>query len=105
MTSYKDLGLVNTSAMFNKAFEGGFAVPAYNFNNMEQLQAIVTACAESDACRGKSCAAGLEAAAIVENCKPGQPKWRAGRGIEDNDDTFHHRSAALICRPSDGVGR
>jgi hypothetical protein len=64
-----------------------------------------TACAESDACRGKSCAAGLEAAAIVENCKPGQPKWRAGRGIEDNDDTFHHRSAALICRPSDGVGR
>jgi fructose-bisphosphate aldolase class II len=47
-TSYKDLGLVNTREMFRKAVEGGFAIPAYNFNNMEQLQAIVTACGESD---------------------------------------------------------
>jgi fructose-bisphosphate aldolase, class II len=48
MTSYKDLGLVNTKAMFEAAFKGGFAIPAYNFNNMEQLQAIVMACGESD---------------------------------------------------------
>jgi fructose-bisphosphate aldolase class II len=47
-TSYKDLGLVNTREMFKKAFEEKFAIPAYNFNNMEQLQAIVTGCAESD---------------------------------------------------------
>jgi fructose-bisphosphate aldolase, class II len=46
--SYKELGLVNTKAMFKAAVEGKFAVPAYNFNNMEQLQAIVTGCAESD---------------------------------------------------------
>lgn len=46
--SYKDLGLVNTKAMFKAAFEGKFAIPAYNFNNMEQLQAIVMACGESD---------------------------------------------------------
>ncbi len=46
--SYKELGLVNTREMFKKAFEGKFAVPAYNFNNMEQLQAIVTGCGESD---------------------------------------------------------
>ena len=46
--SYKELGLVNTEEMFKKAFEGKFAIPAYNFNNMEQLQAIVTACGESD---------------------------------------------------------
>jgi fructose-bisphosphate aldolase class II len=45
---YKDLGLVNTKEMFKKAFEGKYAIPAYNFNNMEQLQAIVMACAESD---------------------------------------------------------
>jgi fructose-bisphosphate aldolase, class II len=45
---YKDLGLVNTKEMFKKAFEGKFAIPAYNFNNMEQLQAIVTGCGESD---------------------------------------------------------
>ncbi|MBF0421583.1 MAG: class II fructose-1,6-bisphosphate aldolase [Magnetococcales bacterium] len=46
--SYKELGLVNTKAMFKAAFEGKFAIPAYNFNNMEQLQAIVTGCGESD---------------------------------------------------------
>jgi fructose-bisphosphate aldolase class II len=45
--NYKDLGLVNTKTMFQVAVKGGFAVPAYNFNNMEQLQAIVTACLES----------------------------------------------------------
>lgn len=46
-TSYKDLGLVNTKEMFAKAVEGGYAVPAYNFNNLEQLQAIVQACVET----------------------------------------------------------
>lgn len=43
---YSKLGLVNTREMFARAFKGGYAIPAYNFNNMEQLQAIVTACAE-----------------------------------------------------------
>jgi len=45
--SYKTLGLVNTREMFQKAMKGGYAVPAYNFNNMEQIQAIVTACLET----------------------------------------------------------
>lgn len=44
--SYKDLGLVNTRALFAKAMTGGYAIPAYNFNNMEQLQAIIMACTE-----------------------------------------------------------
>ncbi|WP_298039509.1 class II fructose-bisphosphate aldolase [uncultured Desulfuromonas sp.] len=44
---YSDLGLVNTREMFTKAVGGGYAIPAYNFNNLEQLQAIVTACAET----------------------------------------------------------
>ena len=47
MVSYKDLGLVNTRDMFAKAVKGGYAVPAYNFNNMEQLQAIIMACVET----------------------------------------------------------
>jgi fructose-bisphosphate aldolase class II len=47
MVSYKELGLVNTRDMFAKAMAGGYAIPAYNFNNMEQLQAIVIACAET----------------------------------------------------------
>jgi len=44
--SFKELGLVNTRGMFEKAMKGGYAVPAYNFNNMEQLQAIINACVE-----------------------------------------------------------
>ncbi len=44
---FTQLGLTNTREMFKKAFAGGYAIPAYNFNNLEQLQAIVTACAES----------------------------------------------------------
>jgi len=47
MTSYKDLGLVNTKDMFAKAVKGGYAIPAYNFNNMEQMQAIIQACVET----------------------------------------------------------
>jgi len=45
--SYKELGLVNSREMFKAAMKGGFAVPGYNFNNMEQLQAIIKGCAES----------------------------------------------------------
>ncbi|OQB71613.1 MAG: Fructose-bisphosphate aldolase [candidate division TA06 bacterium ADurb.Bin131] len=44
--SFKDLGLVNTREMFEKAMKEGYAVPAFNFNNMEQLQAIIMACVE-----------------------------------------------------------
>jgi fructose-bisphosphate aldolase class II len=46
MVSYKELGLVNTKEMFKKAMKGKYAIPAYNFNNMEQLQAIITGCIE-----------------------------------------------------------
>lgn len=44
MVSYKDLGLVNSREIFAKAMQGGYAIPAFNFNNMEQLQAIIQAC-------------------------------------------------------------
>ncbi|HDT11956.1 MAG TPA: class II fructose-1,6-bisphosphate aldolase [bacterium] len=46
--SYKELGLVNTVELFKKAVDGGYALPAYNFNNMEQLQAIIQACVETN---------------------------------------------------------
>ena len=48
MVSFKTLGLVNTREMFAKAVQGGYAIPAYNFNNMEQLQAIIQACVETE---------------------------------------------------------
>lgn len=47
MVSYKQIGLVNTKEMFAKAIKGGYAIPAFNFNNMEQLQAIIQAAVET----------------------------------------------------------
>ena len=46
MVDYKSLGLVNTREMFKRAINGGYAIPAFNFNNMEQLQAIIKATSE-----------------------------------------------------------
>ena len=46
MVNYKSLGLVNTREMFKRAIKGGYAIPAFNFNNMEQLQAIIKASSE-----------------------------------------------------------
>ena len=45
---YKEFGLVNTDEMLGRALHGGYAVPAYNFSNMEQLQAILTACEQTE---------------------------------------------------------
>ena len=47
MVSYKKLGLVNTKKMFAKAVKGGYAIPAFNFNTMEQMQAIIQAAVET----------------------------------------------------------
>jgi fructose-bisphosphate aldolase class II len=47
MISYKELGLVNSKELFQKAVKGGYAIPAFNFNNLEQLQAIISACVET----------------------------------------------------------
>ena len=47
MVKFSDLGLVNSRGLFQKAVSGGYAIPAFNFNNMEQLQAIIQACVET----------------------------------------------------------
>lgn len=47
MVSYKELGLVNSRELFKKAIAGKYAIPAFNFNNMEQMQAIIQACVET----------------------------------------------------------
>lgn len=47
MVRYEELGLVNTRDLFKKAMRGGYAIPAFNFNNLEQLQAIVAASVET----------------------------------------------------------
>ncbi len=47
MLHYKELGLVNSKELFSKAVKGGYAIPAFNFNNLEQMQAIISACVET----------------------------------------------------------
>ena len=40
------MALVTTREMFRKAYAGGYAIGAFNFNNMETVQAITEACRE-----------------------------------------------------------
>ncbi|MBQ3252608.1 MAG: class II fructose-1,6-bisphosphate aldolase [Oscillospiraceae bacterium] len=40
------MALVTTTEMFKKAYEGGYAIGAFNVNNMEIVQAITEACRE-----------------------------------------------------------
>jgi len=47
MVNYKELGLVNSREMFKKAIDGKYAIAAFNFNNMEQMQAIIQAAVET----------------------------------------------------------
>jgi len=47
MLHYKELGLVNSRELFRNAVKGGYAIPAFNFNNLEQMQAIISACVET----------------------------------------------------------
>lgn len=43
------MGLVTTKEMFEKAYEGGYAIGAFNVNNMEIIQGIVEAANELNA--------------------------------------------------------
>lgn len=47
MLHYKELGLVNSRELFKDAMKGKYAIPAFNFNNLEQLQAIISASVET----------------------------------------------------------
>ncbi len=47
MVTWKEIGLADHKQMLQNALKGGYAVPGYNFNNMEQLQAILTGCVRS----------------------------------------------------------
>lgn len=43
------MALVTTKELFQKAYNGGYAIGAFNFNNMETVQAITEACREEGA--------------------------------------------------------
>ena len=42
------MALVTTKEMFRKAYEGGYAIGAFNINNMEIIQAITEAAQEKN---------------------------------------------------------
>ncbi|MDX9882870.1 MAG: class II fructose-bisphosphate aldolase [Prolixibacteraceae bacterium] len=96
--SYKDLGLVNTKEMFAKAVEGSYAIPAYNFNNMEQLQAIIQACVETKSpviLQVSSGARKYANATLLKNMARGAVEYAKELGCEipialhlDHGDTF-----------------
>ena len=96
--SYKDLGLVNTKELFKKAVDGGYAIPAYNFNNLEQLQAIIQACVETKSpviLQVSSGARKYANATLLRNMARGAVEYAAELGYEipvvlhlDHGDTF-----------------
>lgn len=43
---YEELGLVNPKEMFKKAYTGKYAIPAFNFVSIEQINGIFDACIE-----------------------------------------------------------
>ncbi|WP_319500184.1 class II fructose-bisphosphate aldolase [uncultured Draconibacterium sp.] len=96
--SYKDLGLTNTKEMFAKAVEGGYAVPAYNFNNLEQMQAILQACVETKSpviLQVSSGARNYANATLLRNMARGAVEYVKELGCEipvvlhlDHGDTF-----------------
>ena len=98
MVSYRDLGLVNTIEMFKKAMEGKYAVPAYNFNNMEQIQAIIMACVETKSPLIMQVSSGARKyanAILLRNMAKGAVEYAKGLGYEipiclhlDHGDTF-----------------
>ena len=98
MTSYKELGLSNTKEMFKKAVAGGYAIPAYNFNNMEQMQAIIQACVETKSpviLQVSSGARNYANATLLRNMAKGAVEYAKELGYEipitlhlDHGDTF-----------------
>ena len=42
------MALVTTTEMFKKAYDGGYAIGAFNVNNMEIVQGITEACKEEN---------------------------------------------------------
>lgn len=96
--SYKDLGLVNTKELFRKAVAGGYAIPAYNFNNLEQLQAILQACVETKSpviLQVSSGARKYANATLLRNMARGATEYVKELGVDipivlhlDHGDTF-----------------
>ena len=103
MVSYKELGLVNTREMFAKAVEGGYAIPAFNFNTMEQMQAIVQAAVETKSPVIMQVSKGARNYAngtILRNLAKGAVEYAKELGCENPQIVLHldHGDSFELCK-------
>ncbi len=103
MISYKDLGLVNTREMFAKAVAGGYAIPAFNFNTMEQMQAIVQAAVETKSPVIMQVSKGARNYAnsnILRNMAKGAVEYAKELGCENPQIVLHldHGDSFELCK-------
>ena len=103
MVNYKELGLVNTRDMFAKAVKGGYAIPAFNFNTMEQMQAIVQAAVETKSPVIMQVSKGARNYAngtILRNLAKGAVEYAKELGCENPEIVLHldHGDSFEICK-------
>ena len=103
MVSYKELGLVNTREMFAKAVAGGYAIPAFNFNTMEQMQAIVMAAVETKSPVIMQVSKGARNYAngvILRNLAKGAVEYAKELGCENPQIVLHldHGDSFELCK-------
>ncbi len=103
MVSYKELGLVNTKEMFAKAVAGGYAIPAFNFNTMEQMQAIVMAAVETKSPVIMQVSKGARNYAngtILRNLAKGAVEYAKELGCENPQIVLHldHGDSFELCK-------
>src|SRR5512147_977674 len=102
---YKELRLVNTREMFKNAMVGHYAVPAYNFNNLEQLEAIIIGCIQSKSPVILQCSGGARKymhEAMVPHLVKGAVEMMEAMGAKipialhlDHGDTFELAKACI----------
>ena len=103
MVNYKELGLVNTREMFKKAVAGGYAIPAFNFNTMEQMQAIVQAAVETKSLVIMQLSKGARNYAngtILRNLAKGAVEYAKELGCENPQIVLHldHGDTFELCK-------
>src|SRR5574344_983347 len=109
MVSYKELGLVNTREMFKRAVAGGYAIPAFNFNTMEQMQAIVQAAVETKSPVIMQVSKGARNYAngtILRNLAKGAVEYAKELGCEHPEIVLHldHGDTFELCKDCIDMG-
>ena len=109
MVNYKDLGLVNTREMFKRAVAGGYAIPAFNFNTMEQMQAIVQAAVETKSPVIMQVSKGARNYAngtILRNLAKGAVEYAKELGCENPEIVLHldHGDSFELCKDCIDMG-